>query len=72
MREVVTVQAGGYANFVGAHFWNLQRGFEEDTLFREGRTELGEPTTTPRLVVCEAPTNLGSLRPGGYQYHQDG
>ena len=24
MREVVTVQVGGYANYVGAHFWNFQ------------------------------------------------
>uniref|UniRef100_A0ACD5XH55 Uncharacterized protein n=1 Tax=Avena sativa TaxID=4498 RepID=A0ACD5XH55_AVESA len=24
MREVVTVQVGGYANFVGSHFWNFQ------------------------------------------------
>ncbi|CAI5517185.1 unnamed protein product [Closterium sp. Naga37s-1] len=24
MREVVTLQFGSYANFVGAHFWNLQ------------------------------------------------
>ena len=25
-REIVTVQLGGYANFVGAHFWNFQVG----------------------------------------------
>ncbi|PUZ67665.1 hypothetical protein GQ55_3G453800 [Panicum hallii var. hallii] len=24
MREVVTVQVGGFANFVGSHFWNFQ------------------------------------------------
>ena len=24
MREVVSVQLGGYANYAGAHFWNLQ------------------------------------------------
>jgi hypothetical protein len=24
MREVVTVQVGGHANFVGSHFWNFQ------------------------------------------------
>ncbi|XP_059640494.1 uncharacterized protein LOC132282741 [Cornus florida] len=24
MREIVTVQVGGYANFVGSHFWNFQ------------------------------------------------
>jgi hypothetical protein len=24
MREIVQVQVGNYANFVGAHFWNFQ------------------------------------------------
>jgi hypothetical protein len=24
MRELVTVQVGGFANFVGSHFWNFQ------------------------------------------------
>ncbi|CAN1834869.1 Protein misato homolog 1 [Linum perenne] len=24
MREIVTIQVGGYANFVGSHFWNFQ------------------------------------------------
>ncbi|XP_042004836.1 protein misato homolog 1-like isoform X1 [Salvia splendens] len=24
MREIVTIQAGNYANFVGSHFWNFQ------------------------------------------------
>lgn len=24
MREVVTLQIGGFANFIGSHFWNFQ------------------------------------------------
>lgn len=24
MREMVTIQVGGYANFIGSHFWNFQ------------------------------------------------
>lgn len=24
MRELLTVQVGGFANFVGSHFWNFQ------------------------------------------------
>ncbi|KAK6924090.1 Misato Segment II tubulin-like domain [Dillenia turbinata] len=24
MREIVTIQACGFANFVGSHFWNFQ------------------------------------------------
>lgn len=31
MREVITVQFGNFANFVGSHFWNFQAGFS-DTL----------------------------------------
>ena len=25
-REVITLQFGGFANFVGAHYWNIQVG----------------------------------------------
>ncbi|CAI5525842.1 unnamed protein product [Closterium sp. Naga37s-1] len=32
MREVVTLQFGSYANFVGAHFWNLQ----DEAMGRQG------------------------------------
>lgn len=24
MRELVTIQVGGFANFIGSHFWNIQ------------------------------------------------
>ncbi|KAL4377089.1 hypothetical protein GQ457_02G023840 [Hibiscus cannabinus] len=24
MREIVTAQVGGFANFIGSHFWNFQ------------------------------------------------
>lgn len=27
MREIVTVQVGGFANFMGSHFWNFQVSF---------------------------------------------
>ena len=27
MRSLITVQLGGYANYVGAHFWNMQVRF---------------------------------------------
>ncbi|KAM7284983.1 protein misato homolog 1 isoform X2 [Ixodes scapularis] len=45
-REVITVQLGNYANFVGAHVWNLQ----------------GQLTYTPRLVVADLPGSLGHLK----------
>lgn len=46
-KEVLTLQFGHYANFVGTHWWNLQeQGFEyngtspteinHDVLYREG------------------------------------
>ena len=42
MREVVTVQVGGYANFVGSHFWNFQVPRLRNTL----NPTLFFPTTT--------------------------
>ena len=33
MKEIVTVQVGGFANFVGSHFWNFQVFFTHQTLF---------------------------------------
>jgi hypothetical protein len=27
VREIMTIQLGGYSNFAGAHFWNLQARF---------------------------------------------
>jgi len=50
MREILYVQAGNLANYVGTHFWNTQESYftyaedeEEalvvhDTSFREGET----------------------------------
>ncbi|KAJ1975565.1 mtDNA inheritance, partitioning of the mitochondrial organelle [Dimargaris verticillata] len=31
MREIVTLQLGEYANFVGTHFWNIQQAYPEAT-----------------------------------------
>ena len=50
MPEIITLQLGHYANFVGAHWWNMQEGsfsrtqsgFEKeinhDRLFHSGLT----------------------------------
>uniref|UniRef100_S4RQQ9 Misato Segment II tubulin-like domain-containing protein n=1 Tax=Petromyzon marinus TaxID=7757 RepID=S4RQQ9_PETMA len=66
--EVVTLQLGHYAGFVGAHWWNSQISIKgrassndpppkeevnSDVLFREGVTLQGEPTYTPRLVLMD-------------------
>lgn len=50
-REIITLQFGHYANFIGAHWWNTQEaGFQytsngdtpseinHDVLYREGST----------------------------------
>ena len=36
--------------------------------YREGMTEKGEQTYTPRALIFERNENLGSLRPSGYVY----
>ncbi|GJP80434.1 hypothetical protein CLOP_g10637 [Closterium sp. NIES-67] len=38
MREIVTLQLGSYANFVGAHFWNLQ----DEAVGRQGEGGAGQ------------------------------
>uniref|UniRef100_A0A131YBX4 Putative members of tubulin/ftsz family n=2 Tax=Ixodes ricinus TaxID=34613 RepID=A0A131YBX4_IXORI len=75
-REIITVQLGNYANFVGAHVWNLQQTcfsynrndsripleFNHDIFFREGKSPRGQVTYTPRLVVADLPGSLGHLK----------
>ncbi|CAN0080083.1 unnamed protein product [Lampetra planeri] len=82
--EVVTLQLGHYAGFVGAHWWNGQSAafnsdprlsiaaqeVNSDVLFREGVTLQGEPTYTPRLVLMDLKGNLSSLRQQGVLYEQ--
>mmetsp|Transcript_1709 Transcript_1709/g.2641 ORF Transcript_1709/g.2641 Transcript_1709/m.2641 type:complete len:527 (+) Transcript_1709:131-1711(+) len=76
MREIISIQTGGYSNFVGAHFWNIQdeyNGFSaseinQEVLFRAGENRQGQPTQTPRLVLFDIPENLGSLHHEGDLY----
>jgi len=82
-KEIVTLQFGHYANFVGTHWWNLQESsfvydpqivktfpkeVNHDVLFREGQTVLGHTTFTPRLVLVDLNGSLGSLRKEGSLY----
>lgn len=32
-REIITIQAGNYANFIGTHWWNMQVKFKLLTNF---------------------------------------
>ncbi|KAK3262612.1 hypothetical protein CYMTET_28542 [Cymbomonas tetramitiformis] len=74
--EIITLQLGNYANFVGSHFWNFQdellgrsssgedssaQQFNFDVLYRVGETAKGDPTYTPRTVVFDLKGSLGSL-----------
>ncbi|XP_023409823.1 protein misato homolog 1 isoform X12 [Loxodonta africana] len=81
-REVVTLQLGHFAGFVGAHWWNQQDaalvrpadGKEPpgelcpDVLYRTGRTVHGQDTYTPRLILMDLKGSLSSLKQEGGLY----
>ncbi|KAF5292293.1 hypothetical protein FQA39_LY03327 [Lamprigera yunnana] len=78
-REVLTLQFGHYSNFVGTHWWNIQEtGFEycsdepseinHDVLFREGLTNQGVVTFTPRLLLVDLKGALRTLPEVGTLY----
>lgn len=73
-REIVTLQFGHFANFVGTHLWNLQessfcydpkevyfREINHDCLYRSGITLTGQETFTPRAVLFDLKGSLGAL-----------
>ncbi|KAJ7599384.1 mtDNA inheritance protein Dml1 [Mycena floridula] len=72
MKEILYVQAGSWANFVGTHFWNTQESYftyeetEEvllwhDRSFREGLDRQGKETYCPRLLAFDRKANFGAL-----------
>ncbi|CAG9854358.1 unnamed protein product [Phyllotreta striolata] len=78
-REILTLQFGHYANFVGTHWWNLQdlsfnydpstpSEINHDVLYREGQTSRGEVTFTPRLLLADLKGSFGSLSEEGDLY----
>uniref|UniRef100_A0A8C8Z6X2 Protein misato homolog 1 n=1 Tax=Prolemur simus TaxID=1328070 RepID=A0A8C8Z6X2_PROSS len=82
VREVLTLQLGHFAGFVGAHWWNQQDaglgratdGEEPpgelcpDVLYRTGRTLHGQETYTPRLILMDLKGSLSSLKEEGALY----
>ncbi|CAB5205145.1 unnamed protein product [Rhizophagus irregularis] len=76
MHEILTLQFGHFANFVGTHFWNSQEAYftyneslnapkseiVHDTLFRAGVTPRGIETYTPRLLLYDLKGGFGSLK----------
>ncbi|XP_025714495.1 protein misato homolog 1 isoform X1 [Callorhinus ursinus] len=81
-REVLTLQLGHFAGFVGAHWWNQQDAALRDAadageppgelcpdvLYRAGRTPSGQDTYTPRLVLMDLKGSLSSLKQEGGLY----
>ncbi|KAI0759132.1 tubulin nucleotide-binding domain-like protein [Fomes fomentarius] len=72
MKEILYIQAGPLANFVGTHFWNTQESYFtyddhddpfvfHDRSFREGMTSKGEATYCPRLLLFDRKSNFGAL-----------
>jgi len=71
--EIITLQLGGFANYVGAHFWNLQVGFCLLLLRVAGaRTPLVSSLARSPLPVAVAVAEQTHLRPlPNITQHQD-
>lgn len=78
-RELITLQVGHHANFIGTHWWNLQEAsfvysntattdINHDFLFREGMTAQRQETYTPRLLAIDLQGSLHSLAAEGTLY----
>jgi len=80
MRETITLQLGGYSNYVGMHYWNYQEElldagedmdseeYEHERLFRSGRDSTDRSSLKPRVLVSDLAQNLGQVmfeRKGG-------
>ncbi|KAI8326076.1 tubulin nucleotide-binding domain-like protein [Martensiomyces pterosporus] len=68
MHEVITLQFGENANYLGTHFWNIQQANLSESeevavsvLYREGPSDRGKQQHTPRLLLFDNVGNFGSL-----------
>ncbi|KAI9332358.1 tubulin domain-containing protein [Obelidium mucronatum] len=68
MKEIVTLQLGHSASFVGTHLWNAldiadQAAVDANVLIRSGHdAERGISTYAPRLVIVDLKGSLGTLK----------
>ncbi|KAF2816683.1 protein DML1 [Mytilinidion resinicola] len=73
MHEIVTLQFGQEANYLGTHFWNAQESYftyppeeespvNHDIHFRPGIAPDGSETFTPRALVYDLKGSFGSLK----------
>lgn len=80
-REIITLQLGNYANYVGTHWWNIQETtfnydpssiatseVNHDILFREGENQQGNVTYTPRMLLLDLAGSLGGASVEGELY----
>ncbi|KAI8823109.1 Misato segment II tubulin-like domain-containing protein [Fimicolochytrium jonesii] len=81
-KEIITLQLGHSANFVGTHFWNTQDSYfrfdgeeetelDHDVLYRAGRNLNGEETYTPRALISDLKGSFGSLKKVSPLYETD-
>lgn len=82
MHEILTIQQGQRANYLGAHFWNTQESYftydatqalspiDHDVHFRPGLGYRGEETFTPRTLIYDLKGSFGSMRKGNGLYDE--
>jgi len=80
-REIMTLQLGGYSNFVGSHFWNIQEecmSYADDDDARETAEVRADilwrqtsETVVPRLMTLDLKSERGALRRRGYLYSDE-
>ncbi|KAL5539214.1 hypothetical protein UlMin_043779 [Ulmus minor] len=77
MREIMTLQIGGFANFVDSHFWNFQnQHIYIDVLYCLGETQHGRVSYTPHLGspliydAFEISRSLGPMSSRGTLYNE--
>ncbi|KAK5122602.1 hypothetical protein LTR85_003865 [Meristemomyces frigidus] len=73
MHEIVTLQFGQQANYVGTHYWNTQESYftyagqeespvDHNISFRAGIGADGQDTYTPRTLIYDLKGAFGTLR----------
>jgi len=73
MHEVVTLQFGQQANYIGTHYWNAQESYftyagqeespvDHDVSFRAGVGADGQDTYTPRTLIYDLKGAFGTLQ----------
>ncbi|XP_058442908.1 protein misato [Malaya genurostris] len=80
-REIITLQLGNYANYVGTHWWNIQEAsfsydseteeteVDHDVLYREGQTNNRQTTFTPRMLLLDLKGTLKFMQEDGQLYN---